>query len=340
MRVSFLNPGSSAGAFFGKMVAFMRVVAGQLGIDLEVLDCHRNRSRMIAGGKALVRRSPRPDYLLLVNKQNIALEILPQACAAGIRVMLVNEGGMAFDAEALGRPRERFDLWLGEVVPDDERAGRLLAESLIAAARAGARPAGDGLLHVAGLAGGYTSVSILRVGGLRQAVMEAENLSFHGVAPADWQQARAAELTAELLARYPETAVVWAASDVMARGAIEAVAASGRLPGRDVFVGGIGWAPLVPGMIRRGELSASVGGHFMDGAWALIMLWDLHQGRDFETLQTTSSGVLLTRDNLDDYTGFFDEKQWREADLTRLSRVRNPTLESYDFAVDSVRRLL
>ena len=54
MNVSFLNPGSSDDAFFGKMVAFMEIAADRLQIELEVLDCHRNRSRMIAGGKALI----------------------------------------------------------------------------------------------------------------------------------------------------------------------------------------------------------------------------------------------------------------------------------------------
>ena len=114
MNVAFLNPGSTTGAFFGKVVAFMQVAAGQLGIDLEVVDCHRSRARMIAGGKTLIRRSPPPEYLLLVNEKNVALEILPQACAAGIKVLLFNEGGMASDAEALGRPRERYRRWLAE----------------------------------------------------------------------------------------------------------------------------------------------------------------------------------------------------------------------------------
>ena len=214
-----------------------------------------------------------------------------------------------------------------------------MAERLIAAARDAGKLAGDGTLHVAGLAGGYTSGSILRVSGLRQVITEDAGISFHGVAPADWQQTRAAELTAELLERHPRTAVVWAASDVMARGAIEAVAASGRRPGEDVFLGGVDWAPFVPDLIRDGRLSASAGGHFMDGAWALTMLYDHHHGRDFENLLNTSRPVLLTRDNVDEHAVFFDESRWRAADFTRLSRVLNPALETYDFAVDSVRAL-
>ncbi len=340
MKVAFLNPGSGDEAFFGKMVAFMRVGARQLDIELDVVDCHRNRSRMIAGGKTLIQRSPAPEYLLLVNEKNVALEILPQACAAGIKVMLFNEGRMASDAEALGRPRERFDRWLGELVPDDQRSGYLLARSLIAAARDAGRLADDGTLHVAGLAGGYTSASILRVSGLCQAVTEDAGITFHGVAPADWQEARAAELTAELLDRYPQTAVVWAASDLTAKGAVEAIEAAGRTPGTDIFLGGIDWAPFVPAMVRDGRFHASMGGHFMDGAWALIMLHDFHHGHDFENLQTTSNCVLLTRENVDAFAGFFDESRWHGVDFTRFSRALNPELGPYDFAVESVRDLL
>ena len=39
--------------------------------------------------------------------------------------------------------------------------------------------------------------------------------------------------------------------------------------------------------LRSGRLAALAGGHFMSGAWVLVMLYDYHHGHDFadESLQ-------------------------------------------------------
>ena len=331
MRVSFLNPGSADEPFFGKLAAFMWIAADQLDIELEVIDCHRQRSRFVEEGEALAARDRRPEYLVMGNPEGAGVELLPRVTEAGIKVLLINEGLMPYDYEKVGRPRQKLANWLGQLQPNDQQAGRLVAEHLLEAATDRNRFAGDGTIHLVGLAGDYTPSSSFRVVGLNHTVKARRDVTLNAVRLGEWDRDRARELTAAMLKMFPETAVLWTASDLMAAGAIEAIDAAGLQAGRDVLVGGVDWAPLAYDRIREGTLSASAGGHFMEGAWALVMLYDQHFGRDFQATREESSFLLLTAEKLSQYSFLFDESRWRDADFTKLSKVKNPAIDSYAF---------
>ena len=338
MKVTYLHLGSDDDAFYGKMVAFMRLAADSLGVQLESIPCFRNAERIRREGASVVARRVKPDYLLLPNHKGLALELVPAATAAGIRVFLVNEGLLVAEKATLGLPREKHPLWLGEIVPDEREYGYSLAEHLVEAARARGPIASDGRIHVAALTGGFNFASISRTAGLRAAATRHADVVLGDTQPAHWEQAKARELTAQILARHPQTAVIWAASDTMALGAIEALAAAGRSPGRDVLVGGVDWAPFVPDQIRAGRLAASAGGHFMDGAWALVMVFDHHHGVDPGAVQVRSQPALLSAATLDEYAVFFREELWSRIDFSRFSRFRRPGLAAYDFSLEAVVR--
>jgi ABC-type sugar transport system substrate-binding protein len=288
-------------------------------------------------GLALIQRASPPEYLLMTNNRSLAAELLPQADAAGIKVFLINEGLLTAERDRIGKPREKLTHWLGELVPDDCQCGQLLADSLIAAARERGKVAGDGKIHVGGIGGAFTMSSLARVTGLRTAVHAHEDVSLVGVFPANWERAKAREVTARQFADDPAISIVWAGSDEMALGAIDAIAAAGRAPGEDVLIGGVDWASFVPAKIREGVLTASAGGHCMDGAWALVLLYDAHHGRVPESFQEKSHFEVITRDNLDDYAPLFDES-WRRVDFSRFSKARNPQLAAYDFTLAALLR--
>jgi ABC-type sugar transport system substrate-binding protein len=333
VRVAFLDPGDASDPFFDTMVSFMRRAAHDLVIELEVVECHRDAATMRAQARALVERPLPPEYLLLVNEEGLAVEVLPLASARGIKVLLLNEGLMVPDRQTLGSPGERHAGWLGELLPDDRRAGYLLAKTLFEAARA-RRGAGGGRVVVGALGGSFTSSSLLRINGLRQAVAEAGDVTLCEVVPANWQQERARAESARLLAGHPELAVLWSASDQMALGAAEAITAAGKVPGRDVLVGGVDWAPFAFEKIRQGAFTASVGGHVIDGAWALVLLYDLHHRPSLGPAEEKSQLAVVTRDNVDAYERLFTRR--REVDFRRFSKVANPGLEAYQFSVDAV----
>lgn len=333
MRVCFLDPGDDSDPFFGPMAAFMRRAASAFDIELEVLECHRDPATLRTQARALVERRDPPDYLLLVNEESLAVDVLPPADGRGIKVLLLNEGLMVPDQQVLGKPGERYKGWLGELVPDDRKAGHILAQTLIEAARASGMGRG-GKIILGGIGGRFTSSSLLRINGLRQAVTEANDVTLCEVVPANWEQERARVESARLLATHPGLTILWAASDQMALGAVEAIVAAGKAPGRDILVGGVDWAPFAFEKVRQRTFAATVGGHFLDGAWAIVLLYDLHHRPSLAPAAEKSQLAAVTRDNVDTYERLVNSRI--EIDFRRFSKVVNPGLTKYSFSIDAV----
>ncbi len=85
-------------------------------------------------------------------------------------------------------------------------------------------------------------------------------------------------------------------------------------------------------MVQSGEFTATVGGHFMDGAWALIMIYDdYHQ--HLKTCPSKSAFAAVTRENIAEFRAFFSNDSWNEVDFRKFSMTLNPGLRQYDFSI-------
>jgi hypothetical protein len=73
---------------------------------------------------------------------------------------------------------------------------------------------------------------------------------------------------------------IWAGNDVMALGAMVAWEKRGGHPGVDAWFSGIDTSTEALEGIKSGRLTSLAGGHFITGAWALVILYDYHRGRD------------------------------------------------------------
>lgn len=77
-----------------------------------------------------------------------------------------------------------------------------------------------------------------------------------------------------LLKRYPGVNLIWAANDLMAFGAMDAVRENGGEPGKEVLFSSINWSPVSLEEMKQGRISAIVGGHFTIGGLAMVILHD------------------------------------------------------------------
>ncbi|MEE4242861.1 MAG: hypothetical protein V2I36_15440 [Desulfopila sp.] len=87
-------------------------------------------------------------------------------------------------------------------------------------------------------------------------------------------------------------------------------------------------------------MTTTVGGHFMDGAWVLVLLYDYHHGRDFYLEHLQSQMLPLKQDNVVQYQQLLNREEWPRIDFTQFSKVHNPHLQKYDFSVAAVLRQL
>jgi len=345
MRVVFINPGffdvhNPTGGFWLSVSSFMRAAAEDLNIDLEILYCDRNHIKMKSLAEEVISRKNPPDYLVVVNEKLSAGPIIINADQAGVKVFVILNGFEGEQRQKMGTPRSKYKHWLGTLIPDNHFAGYQVARLVIDQALNAGIKTPDGRLHLIGFSGDYiTQASIERVDGLKQAVAEYPNVDLKQVIPCNWSKDEARSKTPKVLKRYPETDAIWCANDPIAIGALEGAVASGRTPGKDIFLGGLNWDPPGLAKVKSGEIVTSVGGHFMTGGWALILLYDYHHGRDFAEdgtlLKYKIFGALNSR-NINQFMEKFGDRDWRKIDFTRFSKILNPDIRKYQFSVESI----
>ena len=346
MTVAFINPGKSDEVYWMTAARAMEAAARSLDIKLEVLYAERDHLRQVAFAQQLAARPPgqRPAYVIMSNDYAIGHELLRILDAAGIKTFFAfsNITEPRERSETRG-PRERYRNWLGSLEPKAEEAGYLTARALIEQGRrAGAAARGaDGKLHLIALAGDRsTTSSILRNDGMRRAVAEAPDVVLDQQVFAAWNRDKGAEQSAWLYQRHPAARLVWAGNDLMAFGAMKSweqrvdSSGTGGKPGQDAWFSGINTSKEAMEAVQSGRLTALAGGHFIAGAWALVMLHDYDRGRDFAPdgmeLQHSMFMLFSPADAARFQTRFGDLK-FDHVDFRRFSKVLNPQIKMYDF---------
>ena len=330
--VLFLNPGSPGDPFFSEMTSFMIAAADDLNMSLEVVHCNRSHLELRKKGLEILDRERLPQYLLLINEKNGAVDVLEKASAKGVKVILFNEALQPVDKKRLGRPGEILSNWILEYLPNDRQAGYLLAKTLIEKAKSSGLNHRYKSLEMVAIAGNYrTGSSSERISGLKDALKEFPEAVLMQIVPAYWEKERAMDVTRGLLSRYPEVKIVWAASDLMASGAELAAGSENLAMRKKILIGGIDWTDEGLQNVADSKIVATVGGHFLDGGWVIVMLHDYHHGIAFEQVELRSDFSVITEENVEKYRKLFGRKEWSNIDFRRFSKVYNKSIEKYRF---------
>uniref|UniRef100_UPI0001A48AD0 Periplasmic sugar-binding domain protein n=1 Tax=Pseudomonas fluorescens (strain ATCC BAA-477 / NRRL B-23932 / Pf-5) TaxID=220664 RepID=UPI0001A48AD0 len=280
--VVFLNPGNSTETFWVSYSQFMQAAARDLGLDLRILYAERDPQNTLQQARELFQGRDKPDYLMLVNEQYVAPQILRLSQGSGIKLFIVNSPLTLDQRELIGQSRQNYSDWIGSMVGDDEEAGYRMLKELLH--KLGPVPAGHGieLLAFSGLK--VTPAAQLRERGLRRALAEHPQVHLRQLVYGEWNRERAYRQAQQLLKRYPKTQLVWSANDEMALGAMQAARELGRKPGTDLLFSGVNSSPEALQALIDGKLSVLEAGHFTLGGWALVALHDDALGLDARRL--------------------------------------------------------
>lgn len=337
--VAFINPGKSSEQYWLTSARAMEAAARSLNMRFENFYAERQHPRSIDIAKEIIARPPaeRPDYVVFSNDYGTGPELLRLFDAAGIKTFMAYSGiSEPNDRQLTGKPRERYKNWLGTLEPHAEEAGYLTAKALIARGRAAGLQSGDGKIHLLAISGDRsTPTSIRRGEGLRKAVAEAGDAVIDQEVLAAWNREKAEGQAEWLFARYPATRLVWAGNDLMAFGAMDSWEKRGGKVGHDAWFSGINTSREAMEAIQNGRLTALAGGHFIAGAWAMVMIYDFHHGRDFAKDEGVeldmSMFTLFTPTEAKVFTQRFGELRFEQVDFRRYSKVLNPKLKRYAF---------
>ncbi len=337
IRVVFINPGSEDEPYWRSVTRFMQPAAKQLGIELEVFYTSRDQVKMLEIMRSLTVRAKKPDYVLISNDKLAAAEMIRVADQAKIKTFLAFSNLTPEQLLELGKPRQKYAGWLGSITPNSIEGGKLTAEELVRQAQKARLIGSDGKIHIALISGDKaTPTGVQREAGAMRAFNANPAVVVEQVVYGNWNRERAKQQTDLLLQRYPKLNAIWAASDLMAYGAIDGGKDAKRQPGKDLLFSAFNNSPEVLRAVIQGNISSLAGGHFTGGAWALVMLHDYHHGADFAKLgleQELSLFALLDEKMAQRFLQRYGEEDFSSIDFRRFSRFLNPKLARYDFGL-------
>ena len=337
-RVMFVNPGRTGEVFWDMISNFMAAAARDLNIDLEVVTAERDHLKMIELALQASSSDNPPDYMILVNEKLAAGKMLDEL-PTSIKLMLLNNNLSAEQTDKFGVPRQIKENWVASIYPDHEKAGYDIGTAIIAAAGQAGYPAMNENLGLLAIGGNRaTPASVQRVEGLHRALAARTDIDLYQTIHSQWRRDKAESQMRGLIRRWPETRLIWAANDPMALGAMDAAIKRGRNPGQDVFIGGLNWSVEALERVRDGSMTASVGGHFMQGGWLMVLIHDFHAGRDFSDIgvEFTAPMSVIDTNNVALYLSVFGDQDWDRIDFSRFSRGAKEASFRYEFGLDKI----
>ena len=334
--VAFINPGKSDEVYWVTAAQGMQAAAHSLGMTFEVQYAQREPLKTLEIAREMVARpaGKRPEYIVVTDDYSVADRLLAIIDPAGVKSFLAYSSIPVDQRGGIGSPRGKYKGWLGSLEPQAEDAGYLTARALIERGKREKAFGPDGKLHMLAIAGDRsTPSSINRNQGMRRAVAEAAMVVLEEEVYAAWARENAAQQAESLYRRYPDVKLVWAGNDLMAFGAMAAWEKRGGKPGVDAWFSGVNTSTEALEAVKSGRLTSLAGGHFITGAWALVMIYDYHHGRDF-----ADEGLVLRLPMFAEFTPLLADRYIERfsggfdgVDFSRYSKVKNPKLRRYNF---------
>ena len=336
-RLAFFAPSGEGDPFWGQFIGFMEKATVDLGMELNVQYAEGNLEKMRQQIVAEAKSTESADILVFPNFKKGGETFLKIIEEQQVPAFVVNSGFT--EEEIVGEPRGKYKHWIGELLPAEEEVGAMLAESLIEEGlrlRSAENPSHLEMVGITGIVSDYAAIQ--RTKGLKHVVLSYPEIRLRQIVPANWSDKSAATSFAMLSRRYPKVTLIWSASDVMAQGVIRKAKKGGIIPGKDVLIGGVDWAEAGLQAVRSGEQFISIGGHFLEGGWAVVLIYDYLSGSDFAKIK------LRWRSKMGSVTAPKWETQRKRlakikpdfVDFKRYSRFLNPENTSYDFKIESL----
>jgi ABC-type sugar transport system substrate-binding protein len=250
ISIGFLIPEENQNAYSASYAANVRKAAQNAGVKVTLLNSNYTASIQQAQMKELIAKKV-DGIVLWPGIAGTSLPMLLNAKAAGIPVNISNSAVSEKEAPYYHTYTGTDDFGKGKA------QGKLVAKHM--------NNRGN-IVVIEGQPGSGPAISILK--GVKAALAEvAPAMKILAVQPGDWQQAKAATATANLLSRYGgRVDAVVASDDVMAAGSAQAIKSAG-LTGK-VKLFGMGYYAMTPPLLNSGAETATL---FQSPCWDGVM---------------------------------------------------------------------
>lgn len=335
IKVAFFIP-HSLNPFWASASRVMRAACNDFNIELTTFHARGRRGLMIRQFRKAVKNPDQFDVLIFQSFKKSGEDLIKIGNAAKVKMFLFNAG---VDYNEMGKPREIYKHWIGEMMPNDEEAGYVLANYLADEALRIGVTGQNGKVNMVSFSGILSEgAAIERIKGLKRAIAGRNDVNLLRTIQADWSKKTAMRKFPLAFRKFPETNIVWAANDSMGLGVIESSKKLNLKPGKNLLVGGVDWSPKALNAVKSGEMSISIGGHVLEAAWVIVLIYDYLNGIDFaeESVMMKSPMTSLPNDKIDLFIDIIETNKREQIDFRAFSKKFNPNLKKYDFRLKNI----
>ena len=222
--------------------ASFKAEAAKRGWKLTITDANNEQAKQIQDIKGLIAQKPDALFIAPITEQlgNVVVD----AAKAGVPVFLVDRNV----DNKVAVPGEHFvSVMTSDFVQEGKRAAWAMANATGGKAQ---------IIELEGTTG--SSPAIDRKKGFADAIAACPDMKVVVSQDADFARATGQQVTETLLQSNPNATAIYAHNDEMAIGAIAALKAAGRTPGKDVKLVSIDGSKDALTAVKNGELFASV----------------------------------------------------------------------------------
>lgn len=334
-KVLFVSPSFADDPFFKHVEQYTKIAADNLGLQLDIIYGDGNRLWQLEQLTSYFRQQ-QPEYIAVQTYSGGASKLMDfLAGYPATKVITLERIILPNESKKIGIPGEIYPNWFAEIYFDNASASQLLTNTLLEQCRSKANAGRKG---VVGLNGANGLEAQQRGEELIAQTQKDADFTFHQIVPSQWLRELAESQSQQLLIRYPDTSVIWAASDWIALGVLDMIKKR-NLNVANYCIGGFDWIPQSIEKISLGEMVASVGGHYMIGAWAMVAIYDhWHANLPKHVLRGTPAFELeiITAQNVAHFQQLLTAEYWQSYNFRSLTFTHNPHQTHYRFKLDTV----
>jgi galactofuranose transport system substrate-binding protein len=260
--------------------ASMKAEASSQGIQLTVTDANNQQSKQIADIKGLIAQKPDALFIAPITEQ--MANVVKDAGAANIPVFLVDRD---VDHNVAKPGKDFVTVLQSDFIQEGKRAAVQMAKATGGKAK---------IIELEGTTG--ASPAIDRKKGFDEAIKQCSGMQILVSQDGDFTRAKGQSVAETLLQSHPDATAIYAHNDEMALGAISAIKAIGKTPGKDIQVVSIDGEKDGLKAVAAGDLFATVECSPRFGPNGFKTMLDYAAGKPVPTL-IINSDQLFTKDN-------------------------------------------
>jgi ABC-type sugar transport system substrate-binding protein len=309
-----------ANPFWQRYVGFVNQVAEQLGVKVNIVDCQNQEAKQLQDIENLIASGAK-ELIVTPQTAQVGPTIIAKARAAGIPIVITDRW------PGIDPSQYDWDGFVGFIGPDDVDTGYKIAKAIADAGK-------TSIVALNGVHG--ASVAEGRYAGLAKDLKEDSKLKLLDVQWVGETSDLGMQTMENYLAAYGDKIEgVWDYNDALATGAVKALRDAGKsdaLLSRKIVVAGMDLNPDAVDLIKQGYYYTSFGGHWLQGGFGLIMLYDYIHGKKPEAQYRVVRLKLMqvTKENVDKFSAQFVDHP-PSIDARKLSRTLNPAASGQYF---------